>query len=251
MISSQKSFLQSPGWQFLQCQWLNLIRSPAYSLPTLLFPLMFYGFFGLLMIPGQSLWLLCTFATFGIMGAALFSFGVSIAVERGQGWLLLLRASPAPIAGLMFGKAAAAMLFAMLIVVSMSLLAALFGDVRMTTVQWAGLVFVLTLGTIPFCLLGLSLGLLLSPNAAPAVINIIYLPLGFLSGLWIPATQFPGFLQTIAAWLPPYHLAELALNVTGAKSSEWLPSVVILLIYSLVFAGMVIAGWKRLDGSRR
>ncbi|MEM7053263.1 MAG: ABC transporter permease [Pseudomonadota bacterium] len=243
--------LSSPSWQFLRCQWLNLIRSPAYSLPTLLFPLMFYGFFGLLMVPGQSLWLLCTFATFGIMGAALFSFGVSIAVERGQGWLLLLRASPAPIIGLMIGKAVAAMLFAMLIVVSMSILAALFGDVRMSTLQWAGLVFVLTLGTLPFCLLGLCIGLLLSPNAAPAVINIVYLPLAFLSGLWIPSTQFPAFLQAVAAWLPPYHLAELALNVTGAKSSNWLPSVWILIVYSLVFALLTALGWKRLDGSKR
>ncbi len=242
--------LTSPGWQFLKCQWLNLVRQPAYTLPTLLFPVIFYAFFGLLMIPGLSLWLLCTYSTFGIMGAALFSFGVSIAVERGQGWLLLLRASPAPIAGLVIGKAAAAMLFALVIVVSISVLAGWFGGVRLETSQWAGLVMVQMIGTIPFCLLGLSLGLLLSPNAAPAVINIIYLPLAFLSGLWVPATQFPPFLQSLATWLPPYHLAELALNITGAKTSDWMVSVLILVIYTIIFAALTALGWKRLDGSR-
>ena len=242
--------LTSPGWQFLQCQWLNLIRSPAFSLPSLLFPLMFYIFFGLVMIPGLSLWLLCTYATFGVMGAALFSFGVSIAVERGQGWLLLLRASPAPISGLIFGKAVAAMIFSLLILVSMSVLAVVFGDVRLETIQWLGLALVMMLGTIPFSLLGLSLGLLLSPNAAPAVINIIFLPLAFLSGLWIPTTQFPVILQTLAAWLPPYHLAELALIVTGAKTGTWLPSLLILIAYSVVFAFLTTLGWKRLSQAK-
>ena len=70
-------------WQFIQCQWLNLVRMPAYSLPTLLFPVMFYAFFGLVMIRGQAHYLLATFATFGIMGAALFSFGVALAPRFG------------------------------------------------------------------------------------------------------------------------------------------------------------------------
>lgn len=242
-----KAWHQTPSWQFIQCQWLNLLRTPAYTLPTLLFPLMFYVFFGLLMIRSQALWLLCTYATFGVMGAALFSFGVSIAVERGQGWLLLLRASPAPLAALVQGKAVSAMLFAAIIVLAMGALAVAFGDVRLSTGQWLGLMGILMLGTVPFCLLGLAMGLILSPNAAPAVINIVYLPLAFLSGLWVPAHQFPEFLQGLAGWLPPYHLAELALNVAGAKQSPWLPSVLFLLAYSVLFAALTAWGWKRLQ----
>ncbi|WP_376691704.1 ABC transporter permease [Wenzhouxiangella sp. EGI_FJ10409] len=121
----------NPSLQLIRAQWLNLLRTPAYTLPTLLFPVMFYVFFGLLMLRGQSLWLLCTFATFGVMGAALFSFGVSIATERAQGWLLLLRASPAPVSAVIAGKAFGAVLFAIIIVVMMSALAATFGSVRL------------------------------------------------------------------------------------------------------------------------
>ena len=40
-------------------------------------------------------YLLATYATFGVIGAALFGFGVGVAVERGQGWMLLKRASMA------------------------------------------------------------------------------------------------------------------------------------------------------------
>ena len=240
---------RNPSLQLIQAQWLNLVRTPAYTLPTLLFPLMFYGFFGLLMIRAQALWLLCTFATFGVMGAALFSFGVGIATERAQGWLMLLRASPAPVAAVIAGKAFGALLFSLVTVVLMSAMAAAFGGVRLETGQWLGLAAVLVAGALPFCLMGLALGLWLKPNAAPAVLNMIYLPLGFLSGLWIPAMQFPAVLQAVAEWLPPYHLAALALDVTGAKSADWGAALLNLGAFTLVFGVLTALGWKRLDGT--
>lgn len=240
--------IANPSLQLVRAQWLNLVRTPSYTLPTLLFPMMFYVFFGLLMLRGQALWLLCTFATFGVMGAALFSFGVSIATERAQGWLLLLRASPAPIKAVIAGKAFGALLFALVIVVTMSALAAAFGGVRLATGQWLALALVLTAGALPFCLMGLALGLWLSPNAAPAVLNLVYLPLGFLSGLWIPSVMFPQWLQGVAEWLPPYHLAALALDVTGAKAADWSHSLSVLAAFGLIFAVLTATGWRRLSG---
>lgn len=232
-------------WQFVQSQWLNLLRMPAYSLPTLLFPVMFYAFFGLVMIRGQAHYLLATFATFGVMGAALFSFGVGIATERAQGWFTLLRATPAPLAGVVAGKWFGAALFAAIIVVMMEVLAAVFGDVRMQSGQWFGLVGVLVAGTLPFCLLGLGLGLVMSPNAAPAVINLVYLPLAFLSGLWVPVSQFPAWLQSVAEWLPPYHLARLALHVTGVQPADIFVHVLVLAGFSAAFSVLVGVGWRR------
>jgi len=243
--------IQPGAWlQLIRAQCLNLMREPAYTLPALLFPVMFYAFFGLVMVPGQSAWLLCTFASFGVVGAALFSFGVGIATERAQGWLKLLRASPAPIPAVIAGKAFGAMLFAVVIVVLMSALAAGLGGVRLFTGQWLALAAVLVAGTIPFSLIGLTLGLWLSPNAAPAVINLLFLPMVFLSGLWVPVTQFPAWLQALAPWLPPYHLAELALHVAGVKPAGVVFSLGVLLGYSVLFGALVAIGWRRLDGIR-
>jgi len=244
--------IQPGAWlQLIRAQCLNLVREPAYTLPALLFPVMFYAFFGLVMVPGQSAWLLCTFASFGVVGAALFSFGVGIATERAQGWLKLLRASPAPIPAVIAGKAFGAMLFAAVIVVLMSALAAGLGGVRLFTGQWLALAAVLVAGTIPFSLIGLSLGLWLSPNAAPAVINLLFLPMVFLSGLWVPVTQFPAWLQALAPWLPPYHLAEQALHVAGVKPAGVVFSLGVLLGYSVLFGALVAIGWRRLDGIRQ
>jgi len=146
------------------------------------------------------------------------------------------------------GKAIGAMLFALAITVLMSVLAAAFGDVRLYTGQWLALAVVLMVGTLPFSLIGLTLGLWLKPNAAPAVINILFLPMVFLSGLWVPVSQFPDWLQGVAAWLPPYHLAELALHVAGVKPAETVVSAAVLLGYCCVFSVLTTIGWKRLDG---
>jgi len=240
----------APTLYLVQAQWLNLVRTPAYTLPTLLFPVMFYGFFGLLMIPGGAKPLLGSFATFGVMGAALFALGVGIATERAQGWLKLLRASPAPVAAVILGKAAVAVLFGLVIVVVMSAMAAVFGGLRLYTGQWLGFAAVMALGSLTFCLMGLAFGLWLSPNAAPAVLNLIYLPLGFLSGLWIPAQQFPGWLQELAQWLPPYHMAALAHAVLGVREAEIGISLLHLGVFSMICLLFAIAGWRRLDGVR-
>jgi ABC-2 type transport system permease protein len=74
---------------------------------------------------------------------------------------------------------------------------------------------ILVLGGLPFCLLGLTLGLLLKAESAAAVVNLVYLPMSFLSGLWIPIAMLPEFLHSFAEFLPPYHLSQLALKVVG------------------------------------
>ena len=73
-------------------EFLKQFRRPAYAIATLGIPLMFYAFFGLLsglhnQGVGLSTYLLATYGTFGVVGASLFGFGVSVALERGAGWL--------------------------------------------------------------------------------------------------------------------------------------------------------------------
>ena len=57
--------------------------------------------------------------------------------------------------------------------------------------------------------MGLAFGYLVGPNSAPAVLNLVWLPMAFASGLWIPISQLPQFVQPVAAFLPPYHFAQL------------------------------------------
>jgi ABC-2 type transport system permease protein len=84
----------------------------------------------------------------------------------------------------------------------------------------ATLTLTLMVGAVPFCALGLVLGFLVGPNSAPAVVNMVYLPLSFASGLWFPIEALPKFLQKLAGFLPPYHLAQIALRIVGMSDGK-------------------------------
>ena len=69
-----------------KCEILRVLRSPGFTIPSLIFPIMFYTFFGIIFTMGPKMptYLLATYGTFGVIGPALFSFGVGIAIERGH-----------------------------------------------------------------------------------------------------------------------------------------------------------------------
>jgi ABC-2 type transport system permease protein len=200
---------------------LKVLRLPAFAVPTVAFPLVFYCLFGLVFRgagPGgtpMAVYLLATYGAFGVIGAALFGFGVNVAVERGQGWMLLKRATPMPPLAYFAAKMAVAMVFSLLVVIGLFTLGATLGGVRLPLATWVTLAASLVAGAIPFCAFGLALGYLAGPNSAPAVINLLYLPMAFASGLWFPVEALPGWLQRIAPWLPAFHLGQLGLGALG------------------------------------
>jgi ABC-2 type transport system permease protein len=234
-------------------EFLKSLRMKAYSLSTVLFPAMFYIFFGLSMGRQQSpdavpmaRYLLATYGAFGVMGASLFAFGVGIAVERGLGWLQVKRASPMPPAAYFLAKAVVGLSFGAIVVALLFGLGAAFGEVRMPMWQWLAMGGALIAGAIPFCALGLAIGSFAGPNSAPAVVNMIYLPMAFCGGLWIPFRFLPKGIQAIAPFLPSFHFSQIALRILGAPVEGSAGShVEALLGFTLVFAGIAWLGQMR------
>jgi len=179
---------------------------------------MFYLLFGVMFGGGRpaagttiATYLLVTYATFGIIGAALFGFGVGVAIERGQGWMTLKRATPMPPFAYFFAKVVMAMAFGALIIMSLVAVGMSLGGVRLPLSQLLALTFTLILGAIPFCALGLAIGYFAGPNSSVAIVNLIFMPMAFASGLWIPVEMLPPVVRAISPFLPPFHLAQLAL----------------------------------------
>jgi ABC-2 type transport system permease protein len=162
--------------------------------------------------------MLARFTVFGIMAPALFGFGITVALDRDRGLLQLKRALPMPPGAYLVSKLTMAMLFAAIISLALMLLAATVGQVVLFLVQWWALFVLAILGVVPFCSLGLLIGTLTKAQAAPAVVNLIYLPMSFLSGLLIPLEVLPHGLARIAPFLPAYHLAQVELAVIGVGS---------------------------------
>lgn len=201
-------------------EFLGVLRTPAFAIPSLAFPVVFYVLFAIL-LPGKwgdyekSAYLLATYGAFGVIGPALFGFGVGLAIERERGLLELKRVSPMPAFAYFLAKIAMSLVFGLAVVCLLSIAAIGFGGVQVAPLVWLKLVAVLLLGTAPFCALGLLIGTLVKGQAAVAIVNLIYLPMSVLSGLWMPLFVFPDLVQKIAVIWPAYHLAQMALGVIG------------------------------------
>ena len=237
----------------IKYEFLKNLRLRVYTASVLSFPIMFYVLFGLVLnskeaIAGTAVptYLIATYGTFGVMGASLFGTAAGLASDRGLGWLEVKRASPMPPFAYFAAKIVTSLAFSAIIVLALFGLGIGFGGVRMPTTQFAGLFGTLVLGSLPFSALGLALGYFTGPNSAPATINLIYLPMSFCSGLWVPFMFLPKIVRQIALVLPPYHLSQLALGIVGAGRHEstathW----EVLLAFIMICLGIARIGFQR------
>jgi ABC-2 type transport system permease protein len=137
-------------------------------------------------------------------------------------------------------------IFATTIVCVLAVLGITVGQVRLPAATWLRLITTLVLGAVPFCALGLALGYLVGPNSAPPIVNLIYLPMSFLSGLWLPFEILPPAVKAIAPFLPAFHLGQLALGAIGAGNGApaW-SHVTALAGFTLIGLGLAYWGFRR------
>ena len=233
-----------------RAQFLTLARTLAFTIPTLAFPLMFYIFFGVVMSfsPTAPTYLLATYSVFGLLGPALFGFGVGLANERDSGGLLLKQTTPMPVAAYLVARVVAALVFGMAVVIGLFLLGAYAADVTLHRWQWFALAGIVLSGVIPFCALGLAIGAWVKAQTAVAIVNLVYVPMTFLSGLWMPITLFPAFLQKLAFVFPAYHQAQLTLKVIDMdEGGSAALHVLIIATFTLVFLAIAAAGFRRVS----
>ncbi|BBD80137.1 ABC transporter permease [Aerosticca soli] len=228
---------------------LRYLRNPGFMLPVLLFPSLFYLVFGILMAKsegaGVSRYLLASYGVFGVMSPGLFGFGVSLAFERDGGLLTLKRALPMPPGAYLLGKLLMAMGAAVVVVLVLLALAFALAHVALTPQQVGGLLATGAFGVMPFCALGMLVGSLVKGQGAPGVLQLIYLPMSFLSGLWFPLPMLPKVLQQIAPLWPSYHLERIALAAVGAAPAAGWPHVLVLAGWAVACLGLAARRLQR------
>src|SRR3979411_2264036 len=155
-------------------EFLKNLRLRVYTLSVLSFPLMFYVLFGLVLNSKESIggttiptYMIATYGTFGVMGAALFGTAAGLAADRGLGWLQVKRASPMPPFAYFTAKVVLSMIFSAIVVSFLLLLGFAFGGVRLPLANLAKLLGTLVAGSLPFSALGLAVGYFAGPNSAP------------------------------------------------------------------------------------
>lgn len=244
-------------WKETKYEFLKLLRTPRFALMTLSMPLLFYILYAVVIYKSQHLsgtaipsYMLATFGSFGVMGACLFGIGMNLANERGLGWLEVKRASPLPPQTYFLSKLTVGLLFGVVEVVALFALGFGLAGVRLEASDGLRMFAILAAGSIPFGALGIALGYFAKPDSAPVFVNLIYLPMAFFSGLWMPLELLPKALQHAAVYLPPYHLSRLALGVLRADQDHaywghWQA----LACFTAIFLGLAMVGYRR-DNAR-
>ena len=217
---------------------LRYLRNPGFLLPIILFPNVFFVMFGLVLNHGNdeaARYMLASYSSFGVIAPGLFGFGVSLALERDSGLLTLKRALPMPPGAYLLGKMLMAVCVASVVGALLLALALGLAHASLNAAQVASLLVVDALGVLPFCALGLWVGTLLKGQGAPGLLNMIYLPMAFLSGLWFPLSMMPKLLQQLAPIWPSYHLNVLAQRAVGFTTGAAWPHVLVLSGFTIGF----------------
>ncbi len=188
------------------------MREPAAVGFTLAFPVMMLLLFGSIFsdkVQGTDVSYSQVYVA-GIVASSLMSVGfmslaIGVTIERESGMIKRLAGTPMPKAAYFLGKVGRVLILGLVqIAVMLAIGVALF-DLSMPTEvgRWLTFAWVFILGSAAATLLGLAAGgLIRSAKAAPAILNVPFVALQFVSGVFLPDNQLPSGIRAVASIFP-------------------------------------------------
>jgi ABC-2 type transport system permease protein len=219
---------------------LHAIRSPQMVVFTMLFPVMFYllaGFvFGPFHHPDTHVrtYVLIGFIIMATMTAGLSPFAGPLPVERETRLFALRRALPMPIGADIAAKMVTALLCLAAVVPVLMALGLLFGNVELSPGNMTVIGALALGGAVPFCGVGFLIGVHASARAVPAVVNLVMIPMLYLSGALFPLPEGVAWMRY---FMPPFYLQQLMLAAAGLPAQF----VISPFAHAAALLGMVIA----------
>ncbi|WP_284974733.1 ABC transporter permease [Arthrobacter sp. efr-133-TYG-104] len=174
------------------------------------------------------------------MSTAFTGQGIATGFDRRYGVLRFLSTTPLGRGGLIAGKILAVLVVLFLQVVIVGTVAGMLGwHPRLD--GWLPGMCVLVLGAAAFTALGLLVAGTVRPEATLAITNLLWILLGALGGIVVPAERLPPLTQDIVHFLPSGALG-LALRDSFLSGAAPLSAVLTLLLWT-VLAGAAAIRW--------
>jgi ABC-2 type transport system permease protein len=240
----------------LQAQALILVRSPSLIVAAVALPVILYLVLGTSGghqpqhgVP-YAAYTLCSMGAYAGGAIMLLNFGTTLAVERGQGIDRLFRASPMRPWTYLAAKGLVAVVVAVLAFAVLCVSSAALTDAGVSAVKLVELTVRLVFGSVAFLAMGMALGYLAGPTSASPVATLCYLLLAMASGLFIPLSQLPSGVRSVARYLPTYHYAQLAWSTLGAANESATTAAAWLGGYAVVFFALAARLYQRNQARR-
>jgi ABC-2 type transport system permease protein len=179
--------------------------------------------------------------TYGIANTAFGGLAITLVLRRESGVLKRIRATPLPGTTYLGATLTSTFLVFVLQATSIMVLGRLLYDWHLPA-EWPSLFMGFLLGFL--CFAGMGLGaasLIRSGEGASAVVNVIILPMAFLSGGFGPTRDFPEFLQAIADVLPLTYLVDIVQGVVYDGSPIWEDPGAVAVLLAWGVAGTLVA----------
>lgn len=175
------------------------------------------------------------------------SRGSLIAVERSIGWTRQMRITPLRASAYFAAKVLCGYLMALLTIAVMCL-AGVFMGVRLSAGEWLAMAGLLLVGLIPFAVLGILLGHLVSPEALLPAVGGITTLFAFLGGAYGFLVAKSGLMFDLIKALPSYWLVQAGKAVLGHggwPAEGW----IVIAAWTVVLVPLAVAVYRR-DTSR-
>jgi ABC-2 type transport system permease protein len=233
-------------------QLLETIRIPVAVIGTTFFPAASMLFFVVPFAgddPVGATFATASMVTFAVMISNLFQYGIGVAEDRAQPWDPYIRTLPVGPGPRFAGRIIAGFAMTLLSIVPVVLIAALFTDATLSPTAFALALGALVPVAMPFVLMGLAIGYALPSKAALAVAQIIFFPLAFGGGLLSDPGRAPGFVETIAPYLPTRGAVELMWAAVGDYRVDPV-AMAMLAVWTVAAGALAVWAYRRDEGRR-
>jgi ABC-2 type transport system permease protein len=235
------------GFNFtvLKLEVRRLLRNRRTVIFAMVIPAVFFLLFGLNKAyalqsagPGShgnvSAFIMISMALYGAV-LATTSGGAMVSIERAAGWSRQLRLTPLSPTAYIAIKVMTAMVLGLASVVVVYAVGALSGKPSMSGYLWVVTAICVWVGSLVFAAFGLFMGYLLPTENVMQFLGFGLMLFAFGGGLFIPLSQYPHALQTVAEYTPLYGLNQLVhapLLGEGVQLTWALNAVVWLAIFA-------------------
>ena len=227
-------------------------RSREAAVFIFVFPLLLYVLLGSVYdddidgVPAVDILLAGLFG-YGAANTAFGGLAISLVVRREAGVLKRIRATPLAPATYLTAVLLSTLVTFALQSVALLVLGGLVFDASMPE-NWLGFAGAIVLGVASFAGMGLAAAALVrSDEGVSAVVNVVILPMAFLSGAFGPTRDFPAVLQAVADVLPLTYFIEIVNGVYLDGDSLFADPTALVAVLAWGAAGVLVAlrsfGW--------
>jgi ABC-2 type transport system permease protein len=229
----------------LRAQQLLFWRNREAAFFSFLFPILLLVLIGSVYgdepIEGVSAptFLLIGLLGYGVSANAFAALAITLVIRREAGLLKRVRGTPLGPASYL-----AAVIGSTVIVIALEVVSQLLLGVYLLDADWPErpfyFVFAIGLGAAAFSALGIAVTTAVrTAEGSSAVVNAIYLPMAFISGVFFSTEEMPAFLRAISEVLPLTYFLDL-IRASFVEGESFEPSAIAaVVVWGLV--GLVVA----------